>query len=144
MNRYLPIGKSSKGRTFIRPARVVCHTFSGLSLLFAATSFAETINGDALRGNQLYEQRCAGCHSIESNRIGPAHAGVFGRKIGGVQGYSYSTALSKQTNAWDAERLDAWLRDPEKFIPGQKMGYRVDNPQDRADLIAYLRKISQR
>ena len=34
------------------------------------------------RGKKLYESRCIGCHSIDENRAGPAHKGVFGRKAG--------------------------------------------------------------
>ena len=34
--------------------------------------------------------------------------------------------------------LDRWLADPESLIPGQRMGYRVDDARDRADLIEYL------
>ena len=37
---------------------------------------------------------------------------------------------------------DAWLTNPERTIPGQKMGYQVTEATDRADLIAYLRKVS--
>jgi cytochrome c len=43
---------------------------------------------------------------------------------------------------WNERTLEAWLADPERTAPGQKMGYRVDDPQDRADLIAYLRRES--
>ena len=38
--------------------------------------------------------------------------------------------------------LDTWLSNPERTIPGQKMGYSVTDATDRADLIAYLRKVS--
>jgi cytochrome c2 len=35
-----------------------------------------------------------------------------------------------------------WLANPERTIAGQRMGYRVTDATDRADLIAYLRKVS--
>lgn len=97
--------------------------------------------GDAARGAQLYEPRCGGCHSADANRIGPAHRGVFGRRAGTVAGFDYSPALRASTLVWDARTLDAWLADPERTIPGQSMGYRVDDARDRADLIAYLRDL---
>ena len=46
----------------------------------------------------------------------------------------------KQANfAWDAKTLDAYLSDPQKIVPGNKMpfpGLKTDH--DRADVIAYL------
>ena len=95
--------------------------------------------GDAARGAQLYEARCGGCHSVDAHRVGPMHRGVFGRRAGSAAGFGYSPALSASRVVWTAQSLDAWLADPERTIPGQAMGYRVELAQDRADLIAYLR-----
>ena len=41
---------------------------------------------------------------------------------------------------WDEETLDKWLTDPQAFVPGAKMFYHLDNPQDRADVIAFLKE----
>jgi len=41
---------------------------------------------------------------------------------------------------WTEENLDKWLSDPQRFIPGSRMFYQVDNPRDRADLIAFLKE----
>ena len=43
---------------------------------------------------------------------------------------------------WSEQTLDAWLRSPERTIPGQKMGYMVTDATDRIDLIAYLRTLT--
>lgn len=101
----------------------------------ASFSFA----ADAARGRQLYESRCIGCHSIEENRAGPAHKGVFGRKAGGAPGYDYSPALKASKIVWNERTLDRWLANPEAVVPGQKMGFTVPQPRDRADIIEYLR-----
>lgn len=93
---------------------------------------------DPERGRLLYESRCSGCHSLDSNRVGPAHRGVVGRRAGTVPGYDYSAALKAAALAWTPRNLDSWLANPEALVPGQKMGYRVDDEADRADLIAYL------
>jgi cytochrome c len=93
---------------------------------------------DAVRGKQLYEQRCIGCHSETVNRIGPKHVGVMGRKAGGVADFDYSDALKKSTLIWDTTSLAAWLANPEAIIPGQRMSYRTDNAQDREDIVRYL------
>ncbi len=101
----------------------------------------ETLRGDAARGARLYESRCGGCHSVDANRIGPLHRGVFGRRAGSAAGFDYSPALRASRLNWNEQNLERWLADPERLIPGQAMGYRVEQPQDRADLIAYLRQL---
>ena len=94
--------------------------------------------GDAQHGQQLYAPRCGGCHSIDANRIGPSHVGVFGRVGGKWPGYDFSPALKASRLKWDAKNLDRWLADLQKLVPGQKMGYSVPDAQHRASLIAYL------
>ena len=97
---------------------------------------------DAERGKTLYESRCIACQSLDASRVGPQHRGVFGRRAGAVKDYDYSPALKNAGLTWNERTLDAWLTDPEKAVPGQKMGYRVEDGKDRADLIAYLRRES--
>ncbi|HEU0203749.1 MAG TPA: c-type cytochrome [Burkholderiaceae bacterium] len=95
---------------------------------------------DAARGRALYEARCSGCHSIAADRVGPRHAGLFGRRAGSVEGYEYSPALAASKVVWNAATLERWLADPEALIPGQRMNYRLAEARDRADVIAYLQK----
>jgi cytochrome c len=112
----------------------------GIALLYVAGHVRA--EGDANRGQQLYGSRCIGCHSIDSHRVGPAHQGVFGRRVGTAPGYVYSEALMNSTIIWTAQNLEQWLSDPEAVMPGQKMWYSVSDPTDRADLIAYLITVS--
>ena len=98
--------------------------------------------GDAARGEQLYVSRCGACHSLDENRAGPAHRGVFGRKAGMAKGFDYSPALKKSGIVWNEKTIDRWLTDPEKLVRGQKMGFTVPDAKDRADVIAYLKKAS--
>lgn len=94
--------------------------------------------GDVLRGQALYEARCTACHAVDSNKIGPAHRGVMGRRVGGLKGYKYSDELAQSRLRWTPQTLDVWLRDPEDLVAGQRMGFQVDDAQERADLIAWL------
>lgn len=112
--------------------------FLALPLLISLSGAAHAA-GNAVRGETLYQSRCVACHSIEYNGVGPAHKGVFNRKVGTQTGYTYSPALQASTVVWNETTLDKWLTNPEKFIPGQKMGFMVPSAQDRADLIAYLK-----
>lgn len=108
-----------------------------------ALAAAQTAAGqDAGRGELLYEQRCGACHSLDADRVGPRHRGVFGRPVGRVPGYAYSPALQAAQAVWTAANLDAWLADPERLFPGQRMGYAVPLAADRADIVAYLRQLA--
>jgi cytochrome c len=97
--------------------------------------------GDAMRGQQIYESRCIACHSPDANRVGPMHRGVFGRKAGSLADYIYSKALKGSDFVWNDQTLDQWLTNPQAFVPGQKMNFKVAKPEDRADLIAYLKTL---
>ena len=99
---------------------------------------------EAARGQQLYESRCIACHSLESNRIGPQHRNVFGRRAGTVAGYDYSNALRESKVVWNERTLDAWLENPERLIPGQKMGFQLGDARERASIIEYLKAVSPR
>lgn len=93
--------------------------------------------GDPVAGKTLY-QTCMGCHSIDENDIGPKHRGVVGRKAGIIPGYAYSAALKNSGIVWTPEKLNVWLTNPQKLVPGAKMFFSVSNPKQRADIIAYL------
>jgi cytochrome c len=108
-----------------------------LALLLAggAVAYAE---GDPAKGEQVYH-RCQGCHSIDRNRIGPMHKGLFGRPAGSVPGFDYSAAMKNSGIVWTAATLDLFLQGPRQMVPGTKMTFvGVPKAKDRADLIAYL------
>lgn len=94
--------------------------------------------GDAARGADVYEGSCGGCHSLDANRIGPAHRGVVGRAAGKAADFDYSPALKRSKVIWTPKALDRWLTDPQGFIKGSRMGFRLADAQKRADVIAYL------
>lgn len=96
--------------------------------------------GDAALGRQVY-RKCQACHSIEAgkNTLGPSLAGIVGKKAGEVANYNYSPALKNADVVWDAKTLDAYLADPQKFIPGNKMPFPgLKSENERAGVIAYL------
>jgi cytochrome c2 len=96
--------------------------------------------GNALRGENLFERRCTGCHSLTQNRVGPRLQGVYGRTSGEITGFAYSAALSKAHIVWNDASLEQWLADPDAFIPGNNMEFQVPKPQERRDLIAFLKE----
>ena len=73
------------------------------------------------------------------NLLGPSLAGIMDRKAGTESAYNYSPAMKQSGLVWDGKTLDAYLADPQKLVPGNKMpfpGLKTDH--DRADIIAYL------
>ena len=100
--------------------------------------------GAVERGARVYQRVCAACHSLDRNRTGPAHRGVFGRRAGEAPGFAYSRALRSSTVRWTETTLEAWLSDPAVLIPGQRMFFALRSRQDRADVIAYLKAQPER
>jgi cytochrome c len=124
----------------LRPALpALCLTVS-LCLL---TGLVHAQNGALIqKGQRVWQQRCTDCHALDTDETGPRHRGVFGRRAGSIKDYDYSRALKRSQVTWDAVSLDRWLTDPEKFIPGQNMDYRLRSQGDRAAVIAYLQSLS--
>ncbi len=112
---------------------------AAISAALAQTAWAGGLTGDAARGETLY-QACQDCHSLDKNDVGPRHRGVFGRRAASLPDYDYSDALKSANIVWNEETLDKWLTDPQAVAPGAKMFFHLDNPQDRADVIAYLKE----
>lgn len=117
----------------------------GFALMLTAAGFpaaASAAAGDVARGEKIY-QRCIACHSLERNRSGPKHCGLFGRRAGSLPGYAFSRAMAQSGIVWDEASLDRFLQNPLRAVPGTKMGYAgVKDAGERADLIAYLRQAS--
>lgn len=109
--------------------------------LLAGTAQAQDTQQIA-QGQRAWQKRCTECHALDTDETGPHHRGVFGRRAGSVKGYDYSRALRKAGLTWDETSLDRWLTDPEKFLPGQNMDFRVRSKAERAALIAYLKSLS--
>ena len=99
--------------------------------------------GDADRGKTLFEKRCTGCHSLDLDKEGPRLRGVYGRNAGTVASFEYSDALKKTHIVWDDATLDKWLTDTDALIPGNDMAFHVPKPEERTDIIAFLRAAAQ-
>ncbi|MEA2782305.1 MAG: cytochrome c [Rhodospirillaceae bacterium] len=100
-------------------------------------------DADPVKGEVVYH-RCQGCHSVDRNRIGPMHKGLFGRAAGSVPGFAYSSAMKSSGIVWNERTLDKFLQGPRQMVPGTKMTYAgIRDPQERADLIAYLKQVAK-
>jgi cytochrome c len=120
--------------------RALAATALALAACASASSRSAEAQGDATRGEELYA-RCAACHALAHDRVGPRHCGLLGRRAGGVATFDYSIAMKKSGIVWDAKTLDHFLFDPMKAVPGTTMPYAgVTDSTERADLIAFLAK----
>jgi cytochrome c len=101
---------------------------------------------DAAKGQQVFN-KCMACHNADkggANQLGPNLWGVIGLPIAEDRGgFAFSDALKKVGGTWNFDNLSKWLDSPKTFAPGTKMTFAgLSNPQDRADVIAFLNQHS--
>lgn len=98
------------------------------------------------RNGSIQVQVCRACHSLEDGgpiMIGPNLFGVFGKLAGQGDGFEYSEVLADAGFVWTPRALDAWLGQPARFLPGNRMSYPgVMDASNRNDLIAYLLEVT--
>src|SRR5438309_3428073 len=100
---------------------------------------------DPAAGQQIFN-KCMACHNADkggANQLGPNLWGVIGEPIGQGRGFAFSDALGKKGGTWAWDNLSEWLTSPRNFAPGTKMTFAgLSNPQDRANVIAFLNQHS--
>ena len=99
---------------------------------------------DPAKGETVFK-KCTSCHTINAggaNGIGPNLYAIVGDKQAeGRGGFAFSDALKSKGGTWDWSHLNEWLHNPKAYAPGTKMTFAgLSNPQDRANVIAYLNK----
>lgn len=97
---------------------------------------------DAATGERAFK-KCAYCHQLGVNAHGgfaPQLNGLFGRRAGSTPDFAYSDAMKHSGIVWDERTLAAFLRDPDKLVPGTKMRFwGIGDDNEIAALLAYLR-----
>ena len=110
-------------------------------LLVAASSAASA--QDAAAGEKSFN-KCRACHQVgdtAKNTVGPVLNGLFGRKSGTIEGYSYSDANKNSGITWDEKTFAEYITDPRAKIPGTKMVFAgIKSENEKAALWAYLKQ----
>ena len=98
---------------------------------------------DAAAGEKTFAP-CRACHQVgptAKNAVGPVLNGLFGRKSGSIEGYTYTAANKDSGITWDEATFAEYIKDPKAKIPGTKMVYAgLKDEQRIKDLIAYLKQ----
>ncbi|TYC85411.1 c-type cytochrome [Novosphingobium sp. BW1] len=117
--------------------RTLCTLAAGLLAGLSLPAEAQ----DAVTGRKVFGGSCAVCHGTTpgEKKMGPSLFGVVGRKAGSAEGFRFSRALAKDGRSWNPKRLEAFLANPRKEIPGTRMAYAgLRNAEQRKALVAYL------
>jgi cytochrome c len=101
---------------------------------------------DAAAGEQVFN-KCKACHTIEKGgpaRVGPNLYGVYGSTAGSDEDFAprYSNGLKEADFTWNEETLTPYLKNPREVIDGSRMAFQLRDDQEVADVIAYLKSMS--
>lgn len=102
-------------------------------------------SGDTARGQTVFK-KCTQCHSaVEGkNGTGPSLYGIVGRPAGSIPNFRYSEANKTSGITWTEQQMFEYLENPKKKIPKTIMAFAgLPKPQDRADVIAFLKVNAQ-
>ena len=121
----------------------------------AASSASETRIGEKIAAADVENgarllNLCKSCHTFSADgaiKIGPPVYDIIGSGFAQNPDFSYSDAFVKLREAgrvWTFENLYEFLLNPRGAVPDTKMRFSgVSQPDDVADVVAYLRILSQ-
>jgi cytochrome c len=97
---------------------------------------------DTSKGQDI-SHKCEQCHNLNKGgaiKIGPPLYNVVGRARATYPGFDYSAAIKAMGGNWTFDELFKFLKSPQAYIQGTKMGFSgLPSAEDRINIIAYLR-----
>lgn len=112
---------------------------------WGTTAFAQ----DAGRGEHVF-RKCLLCHVVEpgtTSSIAPPLNDIVGRRAGSIKGFQYSEIMQLARDkglTWSEDALYQFLDKPEDFMPGTYMAFAGLEEQERRDVIAFLKRLTER
>ncbi len=130
-------------RLFALAALVTASAACATASAFANDPKTDRDASGADRGRAVFmTNACSNCHGVtkeDTMKVGPTLFGIVGRKAGTAPSLlGASENLKSYGVTWNAETLDEFLANPDAKVPGTPMSAALADPQQRADVIAYL------
>ncbi|CAD8053717.1 unnamed protein product [Paramecium primaurelia] len=101
-------------------------------------------NGNAIKGQQMFEFKCSACHNFEDDKeelAAPTLKKIMGKRIGSTM-FHYSKSMRNCNEIWTEKNMFLFLKDPKAFFRDTKMAQtKIANPQERADIIEFLKSL---
>jgi cytochrome c len=119
---------------------------SGVACMLSSSSDGQEAvrqSADAASGQRIFNNACRTCHTTREgdNRLGPHLYRIFGRKAGSLPNYNYSSAMKGADFAWNEEKLERFIANPDELVPGNSMKPfgGLSSPDERARIVSFLR-----
>jgi cytochrome c len=110
-----------------------------LGASLAALVLSPARGADAEHGKVLFKT-CAACHNDSPNALGPNLQGVFGRKSASLDDFRYSNPMMRANLLWDEANLRAYISDPQRKVPGNRMPFGgMSESKDLDDIVDFLK-----
>lgn len=137
-NATAPVDTATTNTTAAAPAVAEVSEADKAALAKLGAPYA---SADLANGKRQFAL-CKTCHSLAAgapNMTGPNMHGLVGRKSASVTGFAYSDAMKAAGKTWDLATIDAYVKNPKAYIPGNKMAFAgVPSDANRRDVIAYI------
>lgn len=123
--------------------RMTVAALGGVAALLGMAALQPASAQDVENGAEVYK-KCRACHQVgetAKNAVGPKLNGLFGRKAGTIEGFTYSDANKSSGVTWDEATFTNYIKDPRAAMPGNKMAFAgIKDDADIKDLTAFLKQ----
>lgn len=113
------------------------------AIVLATVAVSGAVAQDLENGAEVFK-KCRACHQIgegAKNAVGPQLNGLFGRKAGTTEGFTFSEANKASGVTWDEATFANYIKDPRAAMPGNKMAFAgVKEEEDIKDLTAFIKQ----
>ncbi len=123
-----------------------------------SVAWAEESVTSAIAGEELFDNNCSACHSLDKgdSGIAPSLYGVIGRHVASLPNYGYSAAIKAYDMVWTEDNLKRYLLNPQAQFRchnltmghtqeclGIRMPFRgFADPKEADAVIAYLKVVA--